>query len=84
MKILKIIVTSGQVFKNPYESFANLRTSITLEAELNIEDDPDECVRSLQIAADAKQEQHRQSLLDCLLAKIKLRGAHYGEESEDI
>lgn len=66
MNVTKISVSSGQTISHPYESYANLRFNVHLEAELQADEDSEACVKELQIRADALSFQHKQQLLDAL------------------
>ena len=69
MTITEILVSAGRTFSHPYESYSNLRPSVTLKAALGPEDDPSNCVRDLQAKAEALVEDHKQNTLK-LLAQI--------------
>jgi len=83
MTITKIRVSSGATFSHPCERFANFRTHVGLEADLQPEDDIALCVRQLQITADSLSAQHQDSLLSCARAKAKLQGTDWTEPSEE-
>ena len=66
MKITSIVVNAGRTFNHPYESYSNLRPSVTLTASIEDGDNPDECAKSMQARAEELVENHKQHLLSSL------------------
>lgn len=66
MKVTTIKVDAGRTFNHPYESYSNLRPSVTLTASIEEGDNPDECAKSLQARAEELVENHKQHLLASL------------------
>ena len=63
MKITRITVNAGRTFNNPYESYANLRPAVTLDATLEDGEDPIAATRALQTQAETLVESHKARLL---------------------
>lgn len=74
MKIRSVTVKTGRTMPNPYHSYANLRTDIILNADLEDEDDPEGCIRELQIKANAAVDTDMQRMLEAMEAKVKAVG----------
>jgi hypothetical protein len=66
MKVTEIQVSAGRTFNHPYESFSNLRPSVTVKASLEDSDDPTETINKLQALAEKTVEDHKQALLHSL------------------
>jgi len=66
MKVTEITVTSGRTFNHPHEQYSNLRPSVTLNATLDADDDPDAAVKALQAKAERLVEDHKTLLLESL------------------
>jgi hypothetical protein len=66
MKVTTITVDAGRTFNHPYESYSNLRPSVTMTASLDEGDNPDECAKALQARAEELIENHKQHLLSSL------------------
>jgi hypothetical protein len=62
MKIRTVKVTAGRVLPHPLESYANIRPEITLDADLEEGEDPDQAARALQGKAESLLEQHAEDL----------------------
>ena len=63
MKINTITVHAGRTFSHPYESYSNLKPSLSLTATLDVGDDETEAIKSLQQQAETAVEAHKQQLL---------------------
>lgn len=66
MKITRIVVNAGRTLPHPCQSYANLRPSVTMEAQLDESEDPREAVRHLQIQAERAVEEHAATLIASL------------------
>ena len=66
MKITEITVNAGRVFNHPYESYSNLRPSVTLKATLDDGEDTDQAVLQLQAKAEGLVEDHKNKMLRSL------------------
>ena len=62
----KITVHAGRTFNHPYESYSNLRPSVTLEATLDKGENAEDATRSLQSKAEELVKSHKRNLLDSL------------------
>lgn len=63
MKVTEINVTAGRTLPHPTESYANLRPTISLSATLEEGDEPQECIRKLQVQAEQLVEDHAAALV---------------------
>ena len=66
MQIVTIVVSAGRTFNHPYESYSNLRPSVTMTAELQDGDDAEVAVQALQAKAEKLVEDHKNQLLNQL------------------
>lgn len=76
MRVTEITVGAGRTFNHPFESFSNLRPSVTFKAELQDGDDPATVARDLQAKAESLVEDHKQFML------TSLRNLHYLTEAQ--
>lgn len=63
MKITQITVNAGRTFNHPYESYSNLRPSVSLTATIQPGDDATACIKQLQADAEQLVEDHKNHLL---------------------
>jgi len=66
LQITEIIVNAGRTFNHPYESFSNLRPSVTLKATLVDGEDAIAAAKDLQAKAEELVEDHKRNLLEQL------------------
>lgn len=64
MKIIRVEVHASHTFGNPNESYSNYQVGAKLDAAIEIDEDPLEVARHLQIEVDALVARHRQQILD--------------------
>lgn len=76
MRVTEITVGAGRTFSHPFESFSNLRPSVTFKAELQDGDDPATVAQALQAKAESLVEDHKQFML------TSLRNLHYLSEAQ--
>ena len=75
MKIQEITVHAGRTFNHPYESFLNLRPSVTINAIIKTDDDPEQCIKELQAKAEKLIEDHKTHMLRSLTNLYELNEA---------
>lgn len=63
MKVKEIEVSAGRTFNHPYESYSNLKPSVTMKATLDDDDDPVKCTQQLQAKAEELVEDHKRIML---------------------
>jgi hypothetical protein len=66
MQITEIVVNAGRTFNHPYESYSNLRPSVTLKATIAEGEDPDATTKQLQAKAESLVEDHKRNMLQSL------------------
>ena len=66
MKIKEITVHAGRTFNHPFESYSNLRPSVSMTADISENEDPEEAIRTLQAKAEGLVEDHKQNMLSSL------------------
>lgn len=66
MEITEITVSAGRTFNHPYETYSNLRPSVTVKANLTAGEDATEAINKLQALAEKAVEDHKQALLHSL------------------
>ena len=66
MQITEIIVNAGRTFNHPYESYSNMRPSITLKATIEEGEDPIAATKALQAQAEGLIEDHKHHMLKSL------------------
>jgi len=71
MQITEITVTSGRTFNHPYESFSNLRPTISLKATLTEGDNVDKEAKNLQCKAESLVEAHKEKMLGYIERKYE-------------
>ena len=75
-KITEITVNAGRTFNHPYESYSNLRPSITFTASLEDGEDYEAVAKQLQAKAEQMVEDHKNALLRNLEEIESLSRAH--------
>ena len=78
MKVEEITVHASRTLPHPCESYANIRSGITMRATLSEGDDVDESVKTLQIRAERLVEEHSA----ILISSIEQRDVAEREASE--
>ena len=63
MKTTTITVSAGRCFNHPYESYSNLQPHVEMTATIEEGDDPIECAKQLQHAAETLVEDHKRTML---------------------
>ena len=58
MKVKEITVQAGRTVSHPFESYANLRSDITMRADLEDGDDADAAIKALQAEAENRVQGH--------------------------
>lgn len=76
MKVTEITVGAGRTFNHPFETFSNLRPSVTFKAVLDDGDDPISVAKDLQAKAESLVEDHKQFML------TSLRNLHFLSEAQ--
>lgn len=66
MKVTEIQVSAGRTFNHPYETYSNLRPSVTVKATIEDGEDPTASINALQALAEKTVEDHKQGLLKSL------------------
>jgi len=67
LKVIEITVGAGRVVNHPYESYSNLKPSISLKAEIGEGEDWEQCLKELQAKAERLIEDHKQNLLKSII-----------------
>lgn len=65
-KVTTITVNAGRTFNHPYESYSNLRPSVTVTATLDEGEDFVEVTKQLQAQAEGLVEDHKNHMLNSL------------------
>ena len=65
-KIIEVTVAAGRKFNHPYEDFSNLSPHLSLRAEVQEDEDPQEVIQHLQAMAESLVEDHKQHILASL------------------
>lgn len=65
-RVTEITVNAGRTFNHPYESYSNLRPSVTIKAELLEGEDWEAATKELQAKAESMVEEHKQHMLRSL------------------
>lgn len=75
MKVTQVTVNAGRTFNHPYESYSNLRPSVTFTAQVEDGEDYRAITHKLQAEAEQMVEDHKQHMLDSLhkLEEMNLR-----------
>lgn len=76
--VKEITVQAGTVFSHPYESYSNLRPSVTLRAVVADGEDPIEATKALQGQADGLLADHKADILRSLARENAVKEARYG------
>lgn len=63
MKITRITVHAGRTFNHPYERYANYRFDLSLEADLNPDEEPGLQLVTLQRLAEGYADEHKAAIL---------------------
>ena len=79
MRILKLVVRSGQTRSHPCFGYSNLQTGVTVEAELEKGDDWEAVARELRVKADLIDARHMGERLDAAIIEGKLKGGYYDD-----
>jgi len=66
MEISEITVSAGRTFNHPYETYSNLRPSVTVKAYLAPGENAQKAINDLQALAEKTVEDHKQALLHSL------------------
>ena len=66
MQVKTITVHAGRTIPHPSESYSNLRPSISMTAELEPGENPDECIRALQAKAEGLVSDHTAHLVESI------------------
>lgn len=65
-KVTSVTVNAGRTFNHPYESYSNLRPSVTVTATLDEGEDFLEVTKQLQAQAEGLVEDHKNHMLNSL------------------
>lgn len=65
-KIVEVTVAAGRKFNHPYEEFSNLSPHLSIRAEIQEGEDPEEEIKALQAGAESLIEDHKQHILASL------------------
>ena len=62
-RVTEVIVNAGRTFNHPYESYSNLRPSITVKAQIFEEEDWETVAKALQARVEELVEDHKTHML---------------------
>jgi hypothetical protein len=82
MKITNIVVRTGRTMPHPHIGYANLRTDITMNAELIDGEDAEACIRELQIKANAAVDTDMQRMIEACEIRARAR-ERFEPDTED-
>ncbi len=72
MQVTEIIVGTGRTFNHPYETYSNLKPSLTLKATLDPGESEEQAVRVLQAKAERLIDEHKANLLNAIREQYQL------------
>ena len=72
-QVQEIVVSAGRTFNHPFESYSNLKPSITVKATLNEGEDWEAATKQLQATAEGLIEDHKRHMLQTIEEVEELR-----------
>ena len=73
MKITQVTVSAGRTIPHPVHEYSNLRPHVSITADIESDDDPEEIIIMLQAKAEQLVETHGYILEESVYARYKLQ-----------